>query len=63
MQCIDCIPSLFQADCSINSKLLIPNSDGICRPCKYCTKSKNLLQNKNDYRVFESRFLWFMLRF
>ena len=26
----------------------IPNSDGGCRPpCKYRTKSKNMLQNKN----------------
>ena len=65
MQCIDCIPLLLQADCSINSKLnnsksqaksritpnsklLTPNSDGGRRPpCKYCTKSKNMLQNKN----------------
>ena len=33
-----------------NSKLKIPNSDGDRRPpCKYRTKSKNLLQNKNQF--------------
>ena len=29
-------------------ELKIPNSDGVrCPPCKYRTKSKKLLQNKN----------------
>ena len=79
MQCIDCIPSLFQADCSINSKLnnsksqvksrITPNSKLLIRTAD-AVRHANIVQRvktcykiKIDYRVFESRFLWFMLRF
>ena len=32
----------------LGAQLKIPNSDGVRRPpCKYRTKSKKLLQNKN----------------